>query len=108
MNDTHFILEGKEPKPVDLMTWAKWYETANRTVARDIVNDYLVSTVFLGLDHRFDDGGPPLLFETMVFPRCGKTVNYMLEEFAERASTWDEAEACHRRGIEFVRKRLIN
>jgi len=27
-----------------------------------------VSTVWLGLDHSFDDEGPPLIFETMVFP----------------------------------------
>lgn len=27
-----------------------------------------ISTVWLGLDHRYDDDGPPLIFETMSFP----------------------------------------
>lgn len=51
----------------DLMKWAQWLETADRRVAVDTVNHFRVSTVFLGLDHRFGRRGPPLLFETMVF-----------------------------------------
>jgi hypothetical protein len=30
-------------------------------------NGLWVSTVWLGLDHRHDDSGPPLIFESMVF-----------------------------------------
>jgi hypothetical protein len=33
-----------------------------------------ISTVWLGIDHQFGDG-PPLIFETMVFPRKGPSVN---------------------------------
>jgi hypothetical protein len=51
----------------DLYTWAVWLETAgNRIVAKDEFPDCRVSTVFLGLDHNFNDG-PPLLWETMIF-----------------------------------------
>jgi hypothetical protein len=46
-----------------------------------------VSTVFLGLNHAWDDG-PPLLFETMVF-RGG------LSDEVRRYSTWDEAVRGH-------------
>lgn len=89
-----YILDGKEPVPVDdLLTWAKWYETADRTVARDYVGQILVSTVFLGLDHSWRSifGGPeppPILFETMVF-------SGVLGGHMSRYSTWEQAEWGH-------------
>ena len=56
-----------DPVPVeDWKTWAEWYETHDRVIAKTKVGDALVSTVFLSLDHAFL-GGPPLLYETMIF-----------------------------------------
>ena len=66
MTDT-YILDGTTPVPASLLTWAQWYETAERHVADTWVTPTVrVSTVFLGLDHQFGEG-PPLLFETMAF-----------------------------------------
>jgi hypothetical protein len=50
-----------------------------------------VSTVFLGLDHRFGTEGPPILFETMIF--CS---NKDVDGYQMRCSTWEEAERMHR------------
>ncbi|MGW8702292.1 hypothetical protein ACWGOK_36125 [Streptomyces eurythermus] len=50
---------------------------------------YLVSTVWLGLDHGHT-GGAPILFETMVFSNGN-----MSEEWADRYSTESEAETGH-------------
>jgi hypothetical protein len=50
----------------DLMKWAQWFKTADRHVAKEILGDVRISTVFLGLDHSFT-GGDPILWETMVF-----------------------------------------
>lgn len=97
-----YILDGKTAVPADLMTWAKWFETADRHVAKEPVGDFLVSTVFLGLNHQFG-GGPPLLFETMVFKNGDAT-----DLWCERCSTWDEAEIQHKRGCDFVRSNLLN
>lgn len=83
----------KEP---DLTKWAKWIETADRTVKKTKVGDVDVSTVFLGLDHNFM-GGTPLLFETMVF---GGKYN----EEMERYSTWEEAEIGHEKMVDKVKK----
>jgi len=84
----NYILEGHEPKQCDdLGAWAKWYETADRRVALDEINDVTVSTVFLGLDHNFDEG-EPILFETMVF-------GGFLDQETERYSTYAEAETGH-------------
>jgi hypothetical protein len=83
-----YILSGHEPVPEpDVLKWAKWFEIADRIVARtELPPTYMVSTVFLGVNHGL--GGNPVLFETMVFSdRSG--------EYTERYSTWQEAEAGH-------------
>lgn len=59
----------------DMLAWARWMETADRTVAVTDNGVILVSTVFLGIDHSFL-GPKPILFETMTFLASG---------FAERA-----------------------
>lgn len=38
-------------------------------VASDSNDSVRISTVWLGLDHRFGEDGPPLIFESMVFPQ---------------------------------------
>jgi hypothetical protein len=87
-----FILVGRQPVSCsDLMTWAQWYETADRQVADSMQGDVRVSTVFLGLDHGFGDG-PPVLFETMVF------INGSGGDM-ERYCTWDEAVEGHQRMV---------
>lgn len=78
------------------MTWARFMESPERTVGltRLVEQGVVVSTVFLGLDHSFG-GGPPLWFETMVFPE-----DSMREQEMDRCSTYDEAEAMHIRMVE--------
>ena len=86
-----YILDGQTPVPCDLLTWAKWFETAERHVAETTVGDVKVSTVFLGLDHR--ESGPPILFETMVF-------GGPLDQEQDRYATWQEAEQGHQAMVE--------
>jgi hypothetical protein len=70
----HYILNAHgEPEPCpDLLTWARWYESADRRVAQDMDEGapgggkVHVSTVFLGRDHGFGRG-LPVLWETLVF-----------------------------------------
>lgn len=88
MSDDKYILEGQSVVPVDLMTWARWFETANRRVNRTERDGVAVSTVFLGTDHRFTEDGPPLIFETMIFGGPE-------DQYTDRCSTWDEAVAMH-------------
>ena len=75
------------PEP-DLLKWAEWMQSAdNGIVKQEQIGDYLVSTVFLGFDHAHF-GGPPLLFETMVFSDGGSC-------YCRCCSTWMEAERQH-------------
>ena len=87
----YYILKDKEPVQVDMMTWAKGID-GNRDVAKDKIGKVLVSTVFLGLDHRFGfadkSDSKPILFETMVFGGD-------LDGEQERYCTWDDAEKGH-------------
>lgn len=87
----YWVLRGHEVVPTeDFMAWGKMFEDHDaRRVARTEKDGWLVSTVFLGMDHGFGDG-PPLLFETMAFDEKG-------EEFdMTRCSTWAEAEQHHK------------
>ncbi len=84
----NYILEGKEIVECnDILKWGKWFQDADRHVAKTEKDDIRVSTVFLGIDHSFGEG-KPLLFETMIFG--GKH-----DEEQWRYSTWEEAEKGH-------------
>lgn len=97
-----YILNG-EGKPMlepDLMTWAQWYQTAERHVADTNVENVRISTVFLGLDHNYGWPGPPVLYETMIFDAEG-------EEFDTiRYCTKEEALVGHERQVRKVRAAL--
>ena len=91
----HYILDGKNAVSADLITWAKWLETAERHVAKTAVSDTVnVSTVFLGLDHSFG-GGPPLLFETMI-------LGGEHDKYQDRYETWEQAEVGHQKAVDLV------
>lgn len=64
-------------------------------VAKTQVGPMEVSTVFLGLDHSYGGGGPPLLFETMIF--CSQ--EFGDGEYQKRCSTWDEAVVMHAKAV---------
>lgn len=97
-----YILNGKEAVPADLMTWARWLETADRHVDDITIGRYRISTVFLGSDHQFGEG-PPLIFETMVFVDGGSE-----DLWCERCTTWEQAEEMHKRGCDYVRSLQVN
>lgn len=87
-----YILAGKTPVAVaNVAEWAAWRAlddgNGSHIVGRYERDGVTVSTVFLGLDHAFG-GGPPLLFETMVFGGPDDGAQW-------RFATWDEAEAHH-------------
>ncbi|HMF66125.1 MAG TPA: hypothetical protein VK602_00775 [Phyllobacterium sp.] len=105
----HYILdENHQPVEADMMTWARWFaDDSNRRVAEDFTGFYILSSVFLGIDHNFGWKGPPLLFETMVFLReaeiklmFGKhrPVNeeaFELGDTCWRYSSWDDCATQH-------------
>lgn len=93
-NNKYIINENGVPilEP-DLHTWATWFETAERHVAQQYIGGVYVSTVFLGIDHNFGFGGPPILYKTMIFG--GKHDEYQMRSATKHAalSNHDEAVA---------------
>ncbi len=104
MNTQHYkpcyILDGHMPRQVSLMEYMEWLETHTKRVALDNVGPLTISTVFLGLDQRYSDDGPPLLFETMIFDESVREWT----DYQTLCCTWDEAEQMHSDAIEFARR----
>ena len=93
----YYTLNGKQVVPAaNVHDWSKMFGSRNRIVAKEYVGDMHVSTVFLGLDHRYGGEGPPLVFETMIFNG--------IEEYQERCSTWAEAEIIHTDAMKVARR----
>jgi hypothetical protein len=99
----YYILdENKNVVKSSLEEWANFIEgdlPANyRHVGDDTVDGKRISTVFMGLCHNFNPYSRiPIVFETMIF-QGRKSLNYQ-----ERYSTWKEAEAGHKRAVEWVK-----
>lgn len=94
MRPTYYDREGN---PIDLLRWGELLEDPEYRCVTDttLPDGTWISTVWLGLDHSMPwNDGPPLIFETMVFPRQGEPVS--LAEFLAgdpRAKAWSEQEA---------------
>jgi hypothetical protein len=97
----HYILDAdNQVVETDMMTWAMWLEEGNRRVGyTEITSEISVSTVFIGIDHRFPGmgKGPPILFETMIF-------GGPLDQSTWRYTSWDDADTGHRAAVSKARK----
>jgi hypothetical protein len=89
----------REGRPISMDRWALKL-SFDKHVAKTQVGQALLSTVWLGLDHRFQelDPGPPLIFETMVF-------GGPLDQLTRRYSTLEEAQKGH---AEIVAQQPLN
>ncbi len=100
MTDKYILENGNTVQELDLMKWAKWFEKANRHISNTVVLDINISTVFLGIDHRFGAQGLPILFETMVFG--GKHDRYQ-----RRYTDVESAKTGHNEAVEMVRNSIM-
>lgn len=85
LDEQHQIVQA-----TDLWTWVAWQnDPLNSVVAKMIVEDWLISTVFLGVSPslRFGPNGeaPRQMFETMVFSTEGRSHRQ------RRYDTWAQA-----------------
>ena len=94
----YYILEGHTPVPVkDIHEWADRWEKKDRRVKRDeLFGGIVVSTIFLGIDHSWDEGFP-VLFETMIF-------GGFYDQYQTRCSWWEEAECQHAVAVRKARR----
>jgi hypothetical protein len=95
-----YILDDqRRPIPVaDLREWEQWIKRreGDLHIGTETIGEARVSTVFLAADPKLDGFGEPQLFETMI-------VGGPLGHERVRYSTWEEAQAGHRRMVERVK-----
>ena len=82
-------------------------------VNKTYIKNFIISTVFLGIDHNIDDdyedwnvpeNHTPLLFETMIFDQSSEEC---LHDYQMRYSTYDQAQNGHCKVVEIFQKHLI-
>jgi len=96
-----YILEARKPVKVDdIRKWGTWFalDTNRRVAQTNVTSKIRVSTVFLGIDHGYDED-VPILFETMIFG--GEH-----DEYQERYTTWEEAEIGHAKAVKMCKELL--
>jgi len=95
-----YILD-KDNKPIEsnIIDYSEWEEKNPelKAVKQDYIGDIFVSTVFLGLDHGYDD--IPILWETMIF-------NGEHDQYQERYASIEEAIKGHETALKLVNKTL--
>lgn len=104
----------RKGRQIGMMDWARLHEDRDYlVVAQHWVRGWMVSTVWLGIDHGFStmfSGGPhvPVIFETMIFApgdvRLGGDDD--LDEYQERYATEEAAQAGHDRALAAMVERL--
>jgi len=70
---------------------------SRRVAWTELGDGFVVSTVWLGMNHRFVEEGPPLIFETMILDdECN-------DFYCERSATEEAALAAHDQAVAWAR-----
>lgn len=79
-----YILDNNnDPVLTEMLEAAHWMEEERKKpleegkwkVGDTCIATYMISTVFLGLDHSYSDNGTPILFETII--RCANVTGQL-------------------------------
>lgn len=97
----HFDREGRPISMRDYVRLLEWNEGAYKRIEETTIGSYWVSTVWLGLNHAFDEG-PPMIFETMVFPQEDGVISDWADLEVARYTTESEARVGHAEMVERV------
>lgn len=96
----------KAGAPIDFDTFNRLFEDIGyRHVAMDARGDFEISTVWLGINHRFTSDGPPMIFETMIFGPA-ELAPASLEGYQRRWSTEAQALEGHAEAVALVEQAL--
>jgi len=93
--------------PIDIHEWSRLHSIEDYIrVGSTDVGPYWVSTVWLGIDHRFYGEGPPVIFETMVFAKEDRGTGSLPDLDCRRYCTESEALAGHQETVLLVEATL--
>lgn len=96
--------KNKKPVVCGMVEWSKSFGI-DRHVKLTKLNNWQtqISTVFLGVDHRFIGAGKPILWETMIFCENKAIDSYML-----RATSKKQALKNHYKVVSALRNNHLN
>lgn len=93
----------RQGQPIDMAKASELMcNFAYTSVAQTEESGYRVSTVWLGLNHRFMSEGPPVIFETMIFGPDDWS-----GEYCERHATEAAALAGHDQAVMHLRHKIL-
>ena len=94
-----YILKYKKPIKATIEEYSKWISKnpKQKVVKQELINDSKVSTIFLGLDHSWENN-VPILWETMIFG--GKEDMYQ-----DRYTSYKEALVGHEKAVNLVKNK---
>jgi hypothetical protein len=99
----YILTADNQPVAVSVREASKWIEEnpTKKQIGFDILedengNEISVSTVFLGLDHSWDNKGL-ILWETMIFGGIN-------DQYQERYNSYEDALEGHQRAIDLIKK----
>jgi hypothetical protein len=99
----YILTADNQPVAVSVREASKWIEEnpTKKQIGFDILedengNEISVSTVFLGLDHSWDNQGL-ILWETMIFGGIN-------DQYQERYNSYEDALEGHQRAIDLIKK----
>lgn len=95
----YILKDGKIIEEPDIRKWGRWFQDNNNSIENTVVEGIKISTVFLGIDHSFEDDTEPILFETMIFG--GEH-----DQYQRRYSDIEQAKIGHQKVIELVKNSL--
>src|SRR5215472_8391252 len=100
----------RQGQPIDIAVYGELHGDRDYVwVAQDEVRGYRVSTVWLGMNHNLSGEGPPVIFETMIFPPRDEHAlegEEWDEMFMARYCTEEEALAGHAETVGWISGRL--
>jgi hypothetical protein len=77
--------------------WYVWFgNMKNRRVAKDVIGDTIISTIFGGIDRSYGREPHPQVFETHIFG--GEH-----DDWEEFSASWSEAETVHAKAVALVK-----
>lgn len=100
----------RQGQPLTMEAWAaKFGDPGYQVVAQHWIRGWMVSTVWLGIDHGFGSSPAPVIFETMIFPpgdERGAGETEWSDRYMDRYSTEATAQAGHDQAIASLREKL--
>lgn len=92
--------DNKNVVPCTIEEWGKLYDEnrqAKKIVNQEYVDNYFISTIFLGINHSFNEG-ELTVFETMVFDKNDNGNDI----YCTRCGTYEDALNHHQRAVKWV------